>query len=239
MFHHAHSYVASKLYKSEDPLILVGSIIPDLAITRIFSWQHGGLHGLQEREKFKEFVGKNYPNFISFSNGVIGHNIVDDFTHLEYHTKPGYAFQNNTELVGLVGNLYQLKGQQAASKAHNFIESAVDILLLKDNLSVQENLKNAISSVDREVISDILSNHFAISKKQMLGALDTFFALFTKYDFSVINNWISFWRELEEFMKLKDIGDDSRRLLLDKSIEVVNPTYQDFLSYSIEEGKIS
>lgn len=97
MFHHTHSYLASKLYKSQDPFLLLGSILPDIAVTKIIKWT-GGLHGKRSVNKFTKFINKN-PGYDWLLKGVIAHNVIDDFTHKNYKGETGYAFQNNQELV--------------------------------------------------------------------------------------------------------------------------------------------
>ncbi len=231
-----HAYVVSKLYKSDDPLILVGGILPDSAVTKTIGWA-GGLHGLEERNKFHQFVLEKYPDYINLAKGVIGHNVLDDFTHLEYLTKPGYAFQHNKELVKLVSKYYGLPVDNATGKAHNYIESGVDILLLKDQPAFQAQLKAAIKKIDQKQISLILADFFKIDLAETEQNLKAYFDLFTKYDFSKVSNWNLFWQELEVWFKLEDIGQEKRQILLDESINVVLDTHQDFLAYSIIHGR--
>ncbi|QQG43042.1 MAG: hypothetical protein HYW45_02405 [Candidatus Daviesbacteria bacterium] len=234
MFHNTHVYIASKLYNSADELLLVGSILPDLAVTGIIQWE-GGLHGKESVKSFFQFIQGN-STYLNLYKGVYAHNILDDFTHQNYQGEPGFAYQNNKELVQLVKRFYDLDDKGAAGKAHNYIESGVDILLLKEHPEVQNQFRKAINQVDKPQLAYLLSAYFKVDEAKFLVAILQFFELFTKYDFSKQENWVLFWQDLEKLLVLKDIGDKNRKVLIDKSLEIVKNTYQDFLNYSLTEG---
>lgn len=237
MFHHTHSYLASKITDSEEPLVLLGSMLPDLAITGVISWEQG-LHGAEADFQFTEFIEQNYPAFINLAKGVHAHNVVDDFTHLDYKGKPGYAFQNNKELVLLVGNFYELDEEKAKSKAHNFIESSVDIQLINDMPEIQTKLRMAINQIEREKIAKILAEFLRKDRQKIFEALNIYLELFTKYDFSKQGEWVSFWIDLEKYMKLKNIGNGKRTQLLNKANEATEKTYKAFINFVLTTKKI-
>lgn len=230
MFHHTHAYIASKLCKSEDSLLLIGSILPDIAVTKIIKWV-GGLHGKRSVNNFSKFISKN-PSYDWVLKGVIAHNIVDDFTHKNYQGKIGYAFQNNQELVKLVARHYGLDKKAARGFAHNYIESGVDILLLQDRPIIQNKLKQALSRVNKKKLAELLGSYFHIDQEKFYQSLTQFIILFTKYDFSKVNNWVLFWKDLEILLSLKDIGNQKRKELLNIGIDIVKNTYKEFLNYS-------
>lgn len=236
MFHHAHVYLAGKLFDSEDPLLLLGSILPDLAVVAVIKWEDG-LHGKDADNSFLKFVKDKYPSFLDLARGVHAHNIIDDFTHKDYVGGTGYAFQNNKQLARLIAKYYQLDKQGSIGKAHNFIESGVDISLLIMQPEIQNKLRDAISIVDREKLAEILSSYFNIDRDKFLKALSQFFDLFTKYDFTIKDNWFLFWTDLEKLLSLKDIGDQKRAELIDESINIARDTYKDFFEYSITKGQ--
>ena len=235
MFHHGHSYIASRLYNSEDPLLLIGSILPDIAITKIITWDKG-LHGEENNLKFKIFIEENYPDFINLAKGVNAHNILDDTSHLEYHRKPGYAFQNNKELVSLIGEAYKIDEVNAAGKAHNYIESAVDIMFLSDKPNWQEILKEGINNYNSKELAVVIGKYFKIDEMRFYHAIEDFFNLFTKYNFEKLDEWNSFWMDLEKLLSLKDIGYHKRSELLENAVSIVEKSYNDYLEYSYQKG---
>ncbi len=235
MFHHAHSFIASKLYKSEDPLLLIGSIIPDIAVVKIITWDKG-LHGEKNVKKFRKFIEKHL-SFTNLLNGIIAHNILDNFTHIEYHQKPGFAFQNTEKITKSVMKYYGLSKKRAKGITHNYIESAVDILILKQHPKIQDNLKLAIKKTDKQILANLLGLYFHIDQYKFSDALTNFFDEFTKYDFSKEENWIYFWGDLEKLLSLKDTKTKEREELLNQSLELVKNTYKDFIDYSLLKGK--
>lgn len=234
MFHNTHLYVASKLYKSNDPLLLVGSFLPDLAVTKIIKWE-GGLHGAESDDKFNQFIYDKFPEYSKLAEGIHAHNILDDFTHKDYHGS-GYAYQNNEDLVKLVIEYYGLSEERAISKAHNFIETGVDILLLKKRPETQLQLKKAVEAIDKDRLSIILSSYFKIDSQNLLSAISFFFDQFTTYDLTQEQNWNIFWEDLEKLFSLPNIGFSKRQKLLNISVDIVQNTYQNFLEYSLNEG---
>lgn len=235
MFLNTHTYVASKLYKSNESLLLVGSILPDIAVTKVIKWE-GGLHGRESTDKFFQFIHQKYPDYLNLSKGVFTHSIVDDFSHHNYQGKTGYAYQNNEELSKLVSKYYGLDEEAARGKAHNYIENGVDILLLRENPTVQGQIRQAIKQTNREQLAQLLGQYFQIDQGKFLTALRQFFNLFTKYDFTKESSWVFLWSDLEELLSLRKTRDQDRQDLLHKSIDIVKNNYKEFLNYSLLEG---
>ncbi len=214
---------------------MLGSILPDIAVTGVIGWEDG-LHGKKNFIDFVKFVRREYPSLIKLSEGVISHNILDDFTHTSYKGNSGFAYQNNKELVRLVMKYYGLGEEKAKGIAHNYIESGVDILLLKEYPDIKGKIRKVLRKFENGELFDILETYFQKEKGEFLEAFPKLLDLFTKYDLSGVNNWIVSWKKLEGFLKLKNIGDKRRNELLLKSIEIVRNTYKDFLNYSLKEG---
>ncbi len=235
MFYNAHAYVASKLHKSEDNLLLIGSILPDIAIMKIIDWDNG-LHGKENTRNFIKFIQEENPNYLFLGKGVYTHCILDDVSHLKYHSGVGYAYQNNEELSELVGEYYNEDKEMAKRKAHNYIESGVDILLLKENPEIQGLVEQAFEKVDLDELSVLLSLYFKIDKEKFKQTISQYFNLITKNDLRNKDNWIFFWEDLNKIMGLKKIEETKIKTLLDKSIDLTKDTYKDFLHYSITEG---
>lgn len=235
MLHHTHAFLGYKIFNSENSLLIVGSFLPDIAILKIIDWSNG-LHGKENTNKFLNFIHSKYKEQDALSKGVLVHNLIDDFTHIEYEGK-GYAFMNNKELAGLVSEFYKLNPERSKGIAHNYIESAVDIHLLKEYPEVQNKVKNATRDIDIDKLADILGAYFSIDPEEFRRELKTYFDLFTKYNFSDQNDWVYFWNDLENLLELDDIGDERRKKLISKSMDITKNTYSDFLNYSLRESK--
>lgn len=124
----------------------------------------------------------------------------------------------------------------AKKKAHNYIESGVDILLLSKYPKIEIEVKEAIGKIDIQELSTLLSSYFGIDEDKFKQALFEYFGLVTKYNLGNKNNWILFWKDLNKIMGLKVIEDMQIEELIDKSISIVKNTYRDFLVYSLKEG---
>jgi len=235
MFQHAHFYLALKWFKSRNALLCVGSFLPDIAITGIISWDKG-LHGKKNVEKFYGFVAKQYPSHLDLYRGILAHNVLDNFTHEEYKDKVGYAYQNNETLAKLVKKYYHLDEKKAARIAHNYIESGVDINLLKKKPEILRQIRKAIQKVDKSELASLLASYFDVDAQKFENALSIFFEVFTKHDFTKAEGWISFWEDLEGPLSLKSISQKEKRELLDTSLVITAPTYSVFLNYSFKEG---
>ena len=182
MFYNAHAYVASKLHKLEDSLLLIGSILPDIAITKIIDWDNG-LHGKENAKNFIKFIQEEKPNYLFLGKGVYTHCILDDVSHLKYRGGVGYAYQNNEEISELVGQYYNEDKETAKRKAHNYIESCVDILLLKDHPEMQSLVEQALERTDLNELSVLLSSYFKIDEEKFKQAISQYFNLITEKRF--------------------------------------------------------
>jgi hypothetical protein len=133
---------------------------------------------------------------------------------------------------------YGLDEERARRKAHNYIESGADIMLLSDEPGVQDRLRAAVGQIDQAGIAQILGEYLDRSTihGSIPAALSSFYTGFTSQDFTRIDAWAEFWRGLEVRMDLKDIGHDRRVECLALSADITRGTYQQFLAYSLERG---
>ncbi len=233
MFFNSHAYIASKA--SHNSLLIIGSILPDIAITKIIGWKD--LHDEEKTEKFKKVITSRNRNYLELLKGIALHNIVDNLTHNNYRNNRGYAYQNNQKLSNLVSSFYGLNAKRSEEIAHNYIESAVDILLLKNNSHINGLLRFSIKKIDIEELSDLLSFCFKTDRSKTLKALNLYFDLILKYDLQEKNGWISLWSDLEFFLSLKKTDDMQRRKLLNKSLSLTNNSYFNFLENIVEDLK--
>lgn len=232
MFFNTHAFVAEKTYNSKSNLLVIGSILPDIAITKIIGWEEG-LHGVENANKFAGFLIKNNPSLKDLGKGVLSHCVLDDYSHIDYNGKAGYAYQNNKELVKLVKKFYKIDRKSAEVKAHNYIESAVDILLLKKNPNIENEIKKSINELDKPQTIKTVSKYFKIKNNKLEVAMETYFNLMIKNNLSNITGWLTFWEDLEEAMNLRKITDQQKMELLNLSISIVAPSYEEFINFAI------
>lgn len=235
MFFNTHAFIASSILNSNNPLAIVGSVFPDIAITKLIGWQDG-FHDKNNLIKFSEFVASHNQEYIPLAQGIITHFIVDNYSHNNYMNETGFAFQNNERLVEMIKYFYDIDNQLAATKAHNYIESAVDYHILQNNLWVQNLLKNSIEEVDINKLSKLLEKFFDLPHNKTKESINVYFNLILGYDLSSVSGLLKLWGELEEYMNLKNISVNARIKIIKTSITITKETHKEFVDFSINNG---
>src|SRR3989338_3459544 len=91
MLPNTHAYATISITQSTNPLLLYGSIIPDIAATNILPW---GIID-QQAENFLSYLIKKDKKLKNFGLGICLHELpigIDRFTHTSYNGKTGYAY---------------------------------------------------------------------------------------------------------------------------------------------------
>ncbi len=236
MFYNAHAYVAGKIFGSDDKLLLTGSFLPDIAVLKIIDWDKSGMHGREAAKRFKDYIEKHHSDYLSLAKGVIAHNILDDFSHFDYNGGKGYAYINNKELVKKTSQYYGDDGKLGLRKAHNFIESAVDILLLQKQSDIYTKIVDATEKVDKNALAKVVGEFFGIDESKTEQTLTEYFALINSHDLCNKNNWIFLWQKLNKLMGLRNLEDKQILDLLDTGIASVTPTFTQFMDFALTEG---
>src|ERR1035437_7836566 len=93
MLFHTHVYYSKRVDQNLDPLKVVGSFLPDLALAGVITWDD--LHKKKNILEFFEYVKKSNPEYESLLRGINYHNTLDYYTHVEYKgITPGYAYSS-------------------------------------------------------------------------------------------------------------------------------------------------
>ena len=238
MFFHAHLYFSEKIFNlKQDDLLVIGSILPDIAVTKIVGWEE--LHKNKSVEHFEKFIKENNQNYISLIKGIKSHIALDNFTHKSYKNGTGYAFQKSPPLVNLVSKCCDIDKKSSKTVAHNFIEMAVDILLLKDNPILIETLRKSIKSSDKGKLSQLLSSFFKKDNKKMLSSLSYYFETILKYNLNSLDGWVFLWRDINNLLFSKEIDKDLTKKTIIKATHLVKNSYREFLKNSIMVTKNS
>lgn len=232
MFHNTHIYITTQAQDSTDDLLVLGSVLPDLAITGVLAWD-SGLHDYGKVEQFvKSILDKGRSSLLL--TGLQSHLAVDALSHETYSDGVGYAYLHTEVLSKHVGELYGLDPQKAKQIAHNYIESAVDIHLLKDR-SIRTDYLKSVEEESVVYVSRALSTFFDVKYDLLLNSFHQYIDLFTKYDYSSKDDWAKFWNELEPLLGLKDIGHAQRMQLIQEAMGITKISYSDFLARALKE----
>lgn len=233
MFFHTHVYYSKRVDKNLDPLKVVGSFLPDLALTGVITWDD--LHKKKNILEFFVYVKKNKPEFASLLKGVNYHNTLDYYTHVEYKNKtPGYAYASiPDEMPSLLEKALGVTPQRAIASSHNCIEGGVEYYLLRDDLDLRGLVKKSIEQIDKESLARLFADFFKKDDAVMLKAMNKLFSFATDYDFETIEGWLKFWTDMNKFYLNKETNPALATQAMEMSFRITKDTYREFIEYVI------
>lgn len=182
MFPLSHIYVSTKVAGKENNLLILGSVIPDLAW---FSEPlKGALHN--QPDEFWNFVKEKYPDSLDLALGVKLHSQVGKGA--DYYSddeKVGYAKINGQKIVKKVAIAFGIaEEQQALGFSHNFIEAAVDLHLSGKFPSLVKIYKAAIEGEAIKKSANIISDYLGKDTALVKTELEKLFSLFSPENIS-------------------------------------------------------
>jgi len=129
MFPLSHIFVSTVTTKRKDPLLVFGSVLPDVSWTSKSEIGRDQIH-YAPRELY-EYISKNKPELIDLALGVKLHSNVDKGAdYYSDDTETGFAKVEGRKIEDDVARmLNEEKGERTLGTAHSFIEASVDILL--------------------------------------------------------------------------------------------------------------
>ncbi len=233
MFFHTHVYYSKRVDKNLDPLRVVGSFLPDLALTGIITWDD--LHKKKNILEFFEYVKKSNPEYDSLLRGINYHNTLDYYTHVEYKgSVPGYAYASIPDyMLLLIEKALGVTPERAKASSHNCIESGVEYYILRDDPDLVELVKSSIEQIDKERLAKLLADFYKKDEKVMLEALNNLFSFATDYDLEALDGWLKLWAELNRFYLKKEADPKLTRVALELSLKITKDTYKEFIESSI------
>lgn len=237
MFPLSHIYVSTKVAGKESDLLVLGSVIPDLA------WFSNPLRGAlhNQPDEFWNFVKEKDPDFLDLALGARLHSQVGkgaDFYSDDEET--GYAKVNGMKIIKLAaGTLGIEERQQALGLSHNFIEVAVDLLLGEKFPSLVKTYQQAINGDSVEKTAIAISAFLGKDTSLVKTELKNFFAFFSPENIStttrVCSNIVTPY--LERILQ-KKLNSDQILNVLGQSRELVKDSFLQFLDETVGKMKI-
>jgi len=232
MVFHTHVYHARKLNPNLDKLTVIGSILPDFALTSAISWDD--LHKKSGIVKFSSFVQETNPEQRSLLTGIQYHNSLDFLSHIAYQGTHGYAYNSITEeLVSLVSKAFALDEQRARVTSHNFIESAVEYYVLQEQRELSFIVERTIAAMDMPPLTAMLATYYKKPEKEIATHFINFFSLITKYDLAKSDSWVPFWNDLSQFLFQRESNKNFIKKAFQLSLSLTKDTYKDFLTTAV------
>ncbi|MFH1787928.1 MAG: hypothetical protein ABH834_00940 [Candidatus Altiarchaeota archaeon] len=233
MFPLVHIYCTKRIVGDASPLLLFGSIFPDIEATGVFSY--GTIN--DNVVGFSNFIKDNHPDLRDFAEGLLFHEEpkgVDRFVHGEN----GYAFVKGRIIVPFVERHFP-KG--ALEKSHNYVELAVQVLLVEEHPEIQDELQRVLESSRRvsSKIAEALSGFFGVGLEKSRESIKIQDELLSTMDFSSVEKAVDWYVGLSNRLRNANYSKDVITAILEKAVEAVQDDYEDFIEKVIAECKIS
>ncbi len=240
MFAISHIYVSTKVTGKSSPLLIIGSILPDLATI--------SSEGDLIREKihnspmeFFTFVDSKYNHLIDLAIGVRLHSQVgrgaDFYSDDE---RVGYALIEGQKVNADVAKLLNTEeGKISLVLAHNFIEAAVDLNLLGSHPHLLTVYRQGIEQSDLQEIASCLSDYLEKEDGLIYNELKNFI------DFANPKHFASAEAIVDgiflPFIRLKfgkDVDRQKASAVVHKAKTITKGTYLNFLETAVENMRI-
>jgi hypothetical protein len=231
MFPLVHIYCTKSIVENASPLLLFGSIFPDIEATGIFGY--GTINN--NVVEFSNYIKQNYPDLTDFAEGLLFHEEpkgVDRFVHGEN----GYAYVKGREIMPFVEEYFP---EGTLEKSHNYIELAIQILLVGKHPEIQGELRPVLES-SRKVsnkIAKVLSEFFRVDKEKTRDCIQLLDELLSTMDFSTLENAVEWYVGLSNRLRNANYSKEVITAILEKAIETVKGDYEEFLEKTINECK--
>lgn len=150
MFTMTHMYFSYEFLETSHAVTL-GAMFPDTFIFSPLTYQQTHSNA----KELVEFCKARYPEYVPFAQSVLLHETLDYFGDKNWEgSGVGYCFINGKDLVSDIMRVYGTQDESfAVFKAHNFIEMAIQVLLVDAYPELPELFKQAID--DKELIEGL------------------------------------------------------------------------------------
>ncbi|TSC64320.1 MAG: Uncharacterized protein G01um101493_160 [Microgenomates group bacterium Gr01-1014_93] len=232
MFFHTHVYYSKRVDPNLDSLKVVGSFLPDFALTSLITWDY--LHKKKSILEFFAFVEKSNPELKSLLKGINYHNTLDYFTHLSYKNKTGYAYQSITpKLLSLVTKALGVGPKRALASSHNCLESGVEYFLLQEDPSLPKIVKDSIKDIDKNLLAKVMAEFYNKSQQEILNGLNTMFSFATDYDYTKIDDWTRVFVDINKYYLNIDVDKSKITEIINLCFSLTKDTYREFMEFAI------
>lgn len=237
MFPLVHIYAATKVSGKKTPLLVIGSVVPDMVWVDRKTFPPEKLH--DNIDDFYSYLESNNKDLLDLALGMKLHSNdigADKYSHFY---KGGYSYIKGKELIpDLVKLVEQDESKKIADLSHNFIEAALDLHLYKIEPKMLNLYKDSVLAVDISKISKVLSDYTKINFELVFKAVQMLSEVVNpKYfatDKSMAENII------HKMIKLsfgKKVDDKEILRILKKAVKITERDYKNLFDEMIAEMK--
>lgn len=142
----AHCFIAKKVLKGDNPLVLLGAVLPDLG------WMDKNLPYSELHEgglELKAYLKKKEPEFLPLALGMLVHGVkhgLDKYSDVDWQGKgKGWAHLLAPPLYQEAAQACLVDEKTGKQLAHNFIELGVEYWLDRKYPDLRNELKSGVS----------------------------------------------------------------------------------------------
>lgn len=235
----SHVYVSTKLTGRKSPLLVFGSVLPDIATISRQEISRDQIH--YAPEKFFDFVKANFPDLIDLALGVRLHsNIGRGADYYSDDGDVGFAKIEGEKIVGEVKCLLSTDDQRVAlGLAHNFVEAGVDLNLKDFYPEILTIYYDGLNGVDLMVVANCLSRYLGLNEDQILEELNYFCKILSPKHFSSVEQMVGgIVVPLIEIKLGKKVGSVLARQILLMAKKNVEDKYLGYLDEAVSQMRV-
>lgn len=232
----SHTYVSIKATGQKSPLLILGSILPDISTTSVQQIGRDQIHN--SPKEFADFINTNYPLLADMGLGVRLHSQVSggaDFYSDDL--KQGYAKIEGDKISADVANLLEIpRGDVSLVLAHNFIEMAVDLHLYKNQREIWNIYDEGIQGVKTELpaISECMGIYLKLEQGIVLKELNNLIEFLSPQNLT--SKEIAVENVALPLIKIrfnKNVSVEKTLEIADKALQITEPTYLNYLNNTV------
>lgn len=237
MFPLSHIYVSTKSAKKKSPLLVFGSVLPDVSWTSKSEIARDQIH--YAPNEFYKYISNNNPELIDLAVGVKLHSNVNkgaDFYSDD--TETGFAKVEGRKIEDEVANLLdQEKNDETLGLSHSFIELATDILLNKSNPELLKLYINSIDEIDLNKISGALSKYLNLEPEVIYKEFKNFLGFVGPDAYKTKDSLVDRVMLLIKVRRGKDVDRKKVEKIKDMAIELMEDKYKNYLDNAVSHLK--
>lgn len=232
-----HCFAAEKVLGSDDSLVLLGAILPDLG------WMDKELNCPKLHEgglELKAYLEKKNPKFLPLALGMLTHGVkygLDKYSDIDWQGKgKGWAHLLAPHLYQEVTQACLVDPKTGRQLAHNFIEWAVEYWLDKKHPDLKNNLGQAFR--DKEAVgktAEYLADCFGVDQRKIKGSLQKLGKLYNPQNFSSLKGVVNIGDGICQMILGHKIDRAKAEAALRKATEIVKDEWEGFLKAAIFE----
>jgi len=229
MFQLTHYYIGKQF--SDNPYYLVGNLVPDL-----FHYFENGVKYISLHHPDPTYLKEVNPQLYE---GIKNHLIVDELSHFKYKGKDiGYVDQMIKIILPDVKKIHKrFSAHKQEMLAHNYIEFAYGYILAQKNPEIVDEIHDLIYGKEfKEVMKLISTNYKNKIHKRIFSKIFITFLKKYAHDWDK-QTFVQLLSRIFSIYTLRPMSKRKMTVVFDKSIEVVESTYEEFLKESIAAVK--